>query len=344
MAPSKDAQDFMGNREHKKHEQHSTVKNEKKRKHRTSEQVELSLPTKRRRHEDRSRSLLVEGSKRKEKKQKSPFHQHTSSFYLPLAPIAQRHPIQGLCAEHLSPLLLTYYPPFNGVIISYSNPSCSEFAHGTSSTDGRQKAYARSVDEYAANFIWLTADFLIFRPQKGDVIEGFINLQNESNIGLVCWNFFSASIERNRLPKDWKWVPGGMSMGKRKKKLKGMTPGGNTNVNEDNESISRKLEDAEGYFRDANGVKIEGNITFKVNDVDTSGSMHRGENGFLSIHGTMLDAVDEGEALRKEPNGTDQINDSDVNMSVLLSGPLTHRNDGAMDVDRIQNRRHRKKH
>ncbi|PBP25479.1 RNA polymerase Rpb7-like domain-containing protein [Diplocarpon rosae] len=44
----------------------------------------------------------------------SPFHLQTSSLYLPLAPVSQKFPLEGICAEHLSPLLLTYYPPFKG--------------------------------------------------------------------------------------------------------------------------------------------------------------------------------------------------------------------------------------
>ena len=345
MSQSTDAQEIGKAKKHKKHRHRSNEKSELKRKHKTSEHIELSSPTKKQRHESRSKSPSADASKRVGNTiDSSPFHQHTSSFYLPLAPIAQRHPIQGLCAEHLSPLLLTYYPPFHGVIISFSNPRCSEFPHNSSSTDGRQKAYARSVDEYAANFIWLTAEFLIFRPQAGNVIEGFINLQNEGNIGLVCWNFFSASIERNRLPKDWRWVPGGMSMGKRKKKLKGPSPERGIDVEEDNASMSKKLKDAEGYFQDANGVKIEGNISFRVKDVDTSGSMHR-ENGFLSIYGTLLDSDEEREILRREQSSTGISHNvgSDVR-GHFMSGALTNGDDGAMVVDNIRDVKHRKKY
>src|SRR5450432_1640489 len=56
----------------------------------------------------------------------SPFHTQTSSIYLPLAPISQRQPLEGICAEHLSPLILTYYPQLSGVILSYSQPRMSE--------------------------------------------------------------------------------------------------------------------------------------------------------------------------------------------------------------------------
>ncbi|KAG9735711.1 hypothetical protein KCU73_g10440, partial [Aureobasidium melanogenum] len=48
----------------------------------------------------------------------SPFVKQTSSFYLPLSPIYHAFPVDGLCAEHISPLLLTYHPPLRGVILS----------------------------------------------------------------------------------------------------------------------------------------------------------------------------------------------------------------------------------
>ncbi|KAH8687894.1 hypothetical protein BGZ60DRAFT_394761, partial [Tricladium varicosporioides] len=91
----------------------------------------------------RKRDNKEEGHKSKSKKHKtsksttesasleqsydsSPFHIQTSSLYLPLAPISQSYPLEGLCAEHLSPLLLTYYPPFEGILLSYHNPRMSE--------------------------------------------------------------------------------------------------------------------------------------------------------------------------------------------------------------------------
>jgi hypothetical protein len=43
-----------------------------------------------------------------------------------LAPISQLHSLAGICAEHLSPLILTYYPPFKGVVLSYSNAQLSK--------------------------------------------------------------------------------------------------------------------------------------------------------------------------------------------------------------------------
>ncbi len=210
----------------------------------------------------------------------SPFYKHTSSLYLPISPVTQLFALEGLCAEHLSPLLLTYHRPFGGVVLSYSNPRLSE---NPTPSPTKTTVLAKAVDAYAMSFIWLTADFLVFKPKRGQVIEGWINLQNESHLGLVCWNLFNASIERRRLPRDWKWsgIGGRMSGGRREGDGEGA--GGAV------EKEARE-ERGQGYFVDGMGRKVEGLIRFKVRDAETAYSYGK---GFLTIEGTML--VDEEE-------------------------------------------------
>jgi DNA-directed RNA polymerase I subunit RPA43 len=195
----------------------------------------------------------------------SPFHLQTSTLYLPLAPISQSTPVEGLCAEHLSPLLLTYYPPFNGVVLSYHNPRLSEKPYGN---DG-PKVLLHNIDEYAVSWCWVTAEFLVFKPVHGAWLEGYVNLQNESHLGVVCWNLFNASLTRDRLPEDWKWV------GVEELSTSGVEGMGETYA-----------EDGHGYFVDGDGKKIEGMVRFRVRETDSS---HDRERGFLSIEGTMLD-------------------------------------------------------
>lgn len=225
----------------------------------------------------------------------SSFHRQTSSLYLPLPPISQLHPLQGLCAEHLSPLILTYYPPFHGVILSYANVRLSSSPAGTTSNED---VLARSIDEYAASFIWVTADFLLFRPERGNVLEGWINLQNEGSIGLVCLNFFNASIERKRLPREWGWVSrvGGRSHRTNTKKLNG---GILSNESEEEEPRTSGIRDVEGQFQDGAGNPVEGLIRFRIKDIETSKSTER-EHRFLSIEGTMLSERDEKELQEQE--------------------------------------------
>ncbi|KAK2625882.1 hypothetical protein QTJ16_005194 [Diplocarpon rosae] len=210
----------------------------------------------------------------------SPFHLQTSSLYLPLAPVSQKFPLEGICAEHLSPLLLTYYPPFKGVLLSYSNPRLAEKAFGNDGTE----VLLQNQDEYAVSWTWLTAEFLLFKPEKGAWLEGFVNLQNEGHLGLVCWNLFNASIERKRLPSDWEWRDV-------------------ADAREGNEGDGETYaEEGAGYYVDGEGNKIEGMIKFKVREIESS---HDRERGFLSIEGTLLSEEAECRLADSEKDGVE---------------------------------------
>lgn len=223
----------------------------------------------------------------------SPFLQTTTSFYVPLSPICHSFPLPGLVAEHLSPLLLTYHPPLRGVILSYTNARLSSTPSSApaSSTapEAEEAVLAKSINEYAASFIWLTADFTILRPQWGCVVEGQVTVVNEGYLGLVCWNFFNAGIERRRLPSDWSWVGSGHSSGREDSGkgdwMRGGKAGGDAQ---------------QGHFVDGEGKKVEGVIRFRVRDFESAPSTER-ERGFMSIEGTLL-GEEEDKAVDVEVN------------------------------------------
>ncbi len=216
----------------------------------------------------------------------SPFHIQTASLYLPLAPISQRYPLEGLCAEHISPLILTYYPPFNGVLLSYSNPRLAEKPFGN---DG-QTVLLQNIDEYAVSWAWVTAEFLLFKPEKGAWLEGYINLQNQGHLGIVCWNLFNASIESKRLPPNWSW-----------KDVSAMQNA------EDAKQGETYADEGPGFWVDGEGNKIEGIMKFRVTEIESS---HDRERGFLSIEGTMLSEADENELVESERDGAQNTRDN----------------------------------
>ena len=265
----------------------------KKRKRQIIDEPEPASPTKKQKSQ---RSNFAQKKKIEDISTKSSvpssIYQQKSSFYLPLPPISQRHSLRGLCAEYLSPLILTYYPPLRGVILSYS-----EARLGTDPEHASEPTYARAMDEYAATLVWLTADFVIFRPQKGDVMEGWVNLQNESNIGLLCLNFFNATIDRKRLSKEWKWISPKIRP-THKKKLKPPAEDASETSDDSDENLESiketDLQDTQGYFQDGKGKRVEGIIRFRVRNVESSKNMDR-DNGFLNIEGTMLTQAEEKE-------------------------------------------------
>jgi len=216
----------------------------------------------------------------------SPFHVQTASLYLPLAPVSQTYPLEGLCAEHISPLILTYYPPFNGVVLSYSDPRLSEKPF----KDDGESVLLQNIDEYAVSWAWLTAEFLLFKPEKDALLEGYVNLQNPGHLGIVCWNLFNASIESKRLPSDWKW--------KDVSELRN---------EEDVEAGETYAEEGPGFWVDGEGRRVEGIVKFRVREIESS---HDRERGFLSIEGTMLSEADEDELVQSEREGARSTRDS----------------------------------
>lgn len=215
----------------------------------------------------------------------SPFLQQTTSFYVALSPCNNDLALEGVCAEHISPLLLTYHPPLRGIVLSYANARISEHPENrlraNSSSNGVKTVLARSMDEYAVTYVWLTADFMIFRPQRGTYLEGYVNLQNEGLLGLVCHNYFNAGIERSRLPKDWRWDDGEDAEGK---------------------CMEKEGQQADGYYVDGRGAKVEGRLIFRVRDFEASPGTETGA-GSINIFGTLLlpeedERIDEDERHR----------------------------------------------
>lgn len=338
----------LGRKESGKSKNKDVENSGKKRKRHAENEVEFDMASPTKKHRSSKSAKPPEAQVRPKTLSRgepvSPFYQQTSSLYLPLPPISQKHALQGICAEHISPLILTYYPPFHGVIISYSNARLSTDPQ----TKASRPAYARAVDEYASSFVWLTAEFVIFKPRRGSLIEGYVNLQSESTIGLLCLNFFNASIERRRLPKDWKWVAGGMKVsGKRKLKNAArdtMSDSDGVGESGEDDAAGQILEDAEGYFHDQAGKRIKGLLHFRVKDVDTSKSMDR-ESGFVSIEGTMLDEdeerqLQEQERIRVPRTGRKQMGWQKEPPNAM-SGAIVNDFDGAMDVDKSPSPKHR---
>lgn len=271
-----------------KRKKHREEKHERKRKRRDKDDGAEDSRAKRVRSgtspdEQQSQSLSTT-----ESVNNSPFYVHTVSLYLPVWPITQLNPLEGLCAEHLSPLLLTYYEPLDGVLLSYSNPRLSEHPTAKPRTSD-EPILARAVAESAASFVWITAEFLVFSPRKGQWIEGWINLQNEGHLGIVCWNLFNASIERRRLPQDWTWsgVGGNLANGAHER----------TETNDDDELAEE--DRGQGFFVDGSGNNVEGMIRFRVHDAETAFTQER---GFVSIEGTMLDDEAEEQLAEQEQN------------------------------------------
>ncbi|KAL1958830.1 hypothetical protein VTO42DRAFT_3667 [Malbranchea cinnamomea] len=268
----------------------------------------------------------------------SPFHLVTTSLYLPLSPISisETHALQSLLSEHVSPLLLTYFPPVRGIILAYSNPSLSSTQPTVSSSSSPTDSLtpALTAGEYGVLFVYLKVTFLVFRPERSQTLEGWINVQSESFLGAVVFNLFSVGIERRRLPTDWKWIAPGEQQQKQHssgddddssvdpekdgfRPIPSSTPGGHDfGTGED--------EFSTGFFQTSSGKRVRGVVRFRVRDVDVIPGSER-DKGFISLEGTMLSPEDETNLVAEEraraerANGGRAVKNGDASMSGALS-------------------------
>ena len=233
----------------------------------------------------------------------SPFSLQTSSLYLPLSPISQASPTNGVCAEHLSPLILTYVPSLKGILLSYSNPRISNSPPPGATTIHTEDevVLGRSIAEYAFSYVWLTAEFLVLKPTSGAEMEGYISVENESRLGVLCWNLFNASIERRRMPKDWRWD--GPTSRKRTPPRRDVDADEGDNEQQDEEQ--EKEDEAEGGFLDGNNEPVMGrHIKFKILDWELDQSYKPADanatsSSLVSFEGTMLSDKDEEGIIRE---------------------------------------------
>lgn len=325
-----------------------------------------SSPSKKRKHESsaadgdkkrkksKSKSKKADVSESIQPSQDSPYCLTTATLYLPLSPISisPTHALASLLAEHLSPLLLTYYPPLKGVVLAYSNASISSSPPSGSSPSKQDPnpqplTLATTADEYGVLYIYLTATFLVFRPQRGQVLEGWVNVQSEGFLGAVALNLFSVGIERKRLPADWKWIPpGDEEGGKKHSSIASATASEDesespsfdvekehftpvTLASDENPLADTLKQDpteddgdsAEGYFQSVSGHRVRGTVRFRVVDVDVIPGTER-DRGFLSIEGTMISPEEEAKVTQDERNGVISTPRRGVSPSASMSGAV----------------------
>lgn len=173
-------------------------------------------------------------------------------------------PTNGLRKDHLDPLLMSYYEPLGGVVIAYSNIRF-------------ESDKARIVAESPFAHVWVTVDFLVWRPKKGAVLEGWVNLQSASHVGLLVENTWNVSIPKEKIPNNWTYhevregfVP--------KKTAVPIDEGGEMEGIE----YGNKLEHDTGGWMDANGEYVDGLLRFQVESITAMGHIFSMEGSLLN--------------------------------------------------------------
>lgn len=198
------------------------------------------------------------------------FQTFSTSLYVSLAPCHVGNPINGIKAQHLDPLVMTYFAQARGVVLAYSNVQLSE-DNKTTDTNGRPVTIARIADLSPFVFMWITVDFLVWRPQVGDVLEGYSYMQTASHIGLLVHDTFNASIKKYNIPADWLFVPN----------------------QEDDVEVNSGEEGTKfrsfGHWQDEDGNKVEGKLKFTIKSIHSAGKV-------VSVEGTLVQPGSERDA------------------------------------------------
>lgn len=186
------------------------------------------------------------------------FQKVTTQMYVSLAPKHLHNPINGLKAQHLDPMIMTYFPKARGVVLAYSNITLSD-DNITTDSDNNVITIAKIEGSSPFTFLWITVDLLIWRPLAGDVLEGYIYMQTASHLGLLIHDTFNASIKKYNIPNDWRFVPNQED-----------------ELNDDSTNFK-----SFGYWVDENDTKVEGKLRFTIKSMQTSGKV-------VSAEGTLI--------------------------------------------------------
>ncbi|KAK2068954.1 hypothetical protein P8C59_003568 [Phyllachora maydis] len=252
-----------------------------------------------------------------------PFYTQTVSLYLPLFPSGFGAPLTAARKQHLDPMLFHYAHALRGVPLAYRNVSVGERpmrAADPPRTDD-DAALLEAAGEYAVGWAYVTADFDMFMPARGALMEGRMNLQTEGHIGLVCFERFNASVEAKRLPRGWRWVDDTVKPAAAAADTDGDAAMADEEDDDDDDDDDDQGDDeaavdqqqagvggaelelgvaqlpSTGYWTDAHGRRVAGTIRFRIQAFDAGVS---GEQGYLSIRGTLLDAEAERRLAAQE--------------------------------------------
>lgn len=228
------------------------------------------------------------------------FHKVTTKLYISLAPMFLNDPLKGIKKQHLDPLLMTFSSQAKGVILSYSNIKFASTSYDQDESTGQQLLLAPVKYDTAYSFLWISVDFLVWRPLVGDYIEGYSYMQTPSHIGLLLHDTFNANIKKFNIPSSWEFIPNADDEYSEDQQDQDEDNGSGAN-GEGQKSNVRSL----GYWVDENKVKIDGELKFTIKAIHTAGKL-------VSVEGTLLQPGQEnGRGLysSQNNNGSNNFND-----------------------------------
>lgn len=277
----------------------SAVKNSSK----ESPELLRSLPVKRRKAESGG-AVFVSGVNPTDQNGVSEcFHKVSTSMYVSLAPVYTLNPVEGIKSQHLDPLIMSYFASAGGVVLAHYNLRLyGQQPHSKdvkSPAKTQEPVIAKIMYDSPFAFLWISVDLLVWKPVAGDVVEGWINLQSPSHIGLLIHDTFNATIKRDVIPAEWTFVPNQEDQNSEAENA--------TAEGEEGSTVAQAIDQfpkSLGYWVDENGKKIDGKLKFTVRHFNVSGRT-------VSVQGTLLAPGTIREDLTRY-NAHKDIKDQDV--------------------------------
>jgi len=284
------------------------------------------------------------------------FYSTRLSLYVSIPAISLEAGSASILAIHLAPLLLTYFPPAQGIVLGFSDPVLSAKPdHGINLTlippsnghvASRAEVLAGTADEFGVCWVWLTATFLVFRPERGDELYGWTNVTSEGFMGLVSYNYFQTAVGKPRIPAAWRWNgPTREQIRQRKKKAKkgrlrnedefSQSQEDGTQEDTQDTNTSAPIGEEGGFFSDATGSKIKATLKYRVVDTEVVPA-HDGHKWSLQIDGTLLDDEAEKRVLDEEQGKFERVQQRNRSQTpggrgeVLMSGGLRLSREGSV--------------
>lgn len=185
---------------------------------------------------------------------------------------------------------MTYFPSVEGVVLSYSNLRLLGKDEDLNVQPG-EAVMAKVMYDSPFSYLWIAVDFLVWRPQAGDKVEGWVNLQSPSHIGLLIHDTFNASIKREAIPSDWYFEPlqaDEEAEYDENSELADTVDAAAAELEKTEQAVANKTKQqfkgpkVLGHWFDANGTRVEGKLKITIRSVNVNGK-------FITVQGALID-------------------------------------------------------
>lgn len=279
-------------------------------------------------------------------KEPSPFYSTRLSLHVAVPAVAFRSSTSSLVTTHLTPLLLTYFSPAQGIVLGFSDPVLStrpntainlpSLPPRSGTLEAQAKVLARPADDCGVCWVWLTATFLVFRPTKGDELYGWVNVATEELIGLVSYNYFQTGVGKARIPGSWKWSGPQREVSRGRKRTQKIRLHDEENESDTQQDDSREtdgtlvetpdfltpLADDSVPYLDESGDKVKSTLKFRVVDTENVPA-HDRRSWALHMNASLLDESAEKKLEDMERAKFQRAQDMIDDNNLLDSGEAT---------------------